>query len=116
MERLPVDTYLLPLPAPPVSDPSRPWKTFRFLGELPNAPRFIQDGMPHLISSQNSPSWSGSLFEKVLNIDVKVIFKDFGLISYLRSFLYCEDVRSRLNEDVVQSRVYSTPIRPVIPR
>lgn len=101
------DALLLPLPAPPAADQSRPWNTLQYLDALEGEPEFIQDDSPHLIAYANPPNWNESLLEKVFDIDVSAVFQDAGRINYLCLFLSKEYIRRLLVRDSIQSRLKS---------
>jgi hypothetical protein len=101
------DALLLPLPAPPETDPSRPWSTFRYLNGVEGGPQFIQDDASHLLATADAPVWDESLLEKVLDIDVSTVFNNTGQLNYLCLFLSREYVRRFVGRGSVQSRLKS---------
>lgn len=105
--RVKKEALLLPLPAPPAAGRSRPWNTLGSLDELDGGPIFIQDDEPHLLALSSPPSWTESLLDKVLDIDVSSVFQDAGKLNYLCLFLSKEYTKRLLGKESIQSRLKS---------
>ncbi len=99
------DKPLLPLPAPPVSDPSRPWKTFPCLCELSDQPRFVEDKAPHLVNQSNRPMWTEGHLLQILHIDVSHVFSDGTTLGYFSLFLQTMQPQTLLQSTSVQKRL-----------
>jgi len=99
------DTLLLPLPAPPLSDPSRPWKIFTRLSELSDHPRFIDEKAPHLVSLSNRPIWSEDHLLQMLNINISHVFNEATTLGYFYLFLQTIQSQNLLQSNCIQERL-----------
>jgi len=99
------DTPLLPLPTPPVSDPSRPWKTFQCICELSDQPRFVAEKAPHLVSQSNRPMWTEGHLLQILHINVSHVFSDGTTLGYLSLFLQTMQSQNLLQSTSIQKRL-----------
>jgi hypothetical protein len=95
---------LLKLPAPPKSDPSRPWHVFPNLDSLGADLRFVDNEAPSL--SVKLEQWTENDLLTVLREDVDKAFSSSTHLEYLSNFFECA-VGQRYKQGSVQKIILS---------
>ncbi|WP_419655991.1 hypothetical protein Dvar_51010 [Desulfosarcina variabilis str. Montpellier] len=111
---LPRDASTLPLPAPPLSAPERPWETFPGLKSFQDrGTELLLKDAPHLLAHP-LPQWKEADLLEVLHIKENELFADQGCIDYLLQFMADSAVRPMLNAGSLQERLSQVANRAFI--
>lgn len=102
---LPNNQEILPLPAPPLSVPERPWQTLFNLESLQKRGiALLLKDAPHL-HARPLLQWNETYLLEVLQLRESEVFSDQGCLDYLLQFLADSSIRPFLNMGSMQERL-----------